>query len=39
MYKDRPEINQRSDSVYSQVLKEQALILKKYFDAHENKEI
>lgn len=39
MYKDRPEIKQRSDSVYSQVLKEQALILKKYFDAHENKEI
>jgi len=33
MYKDRPEINQRSDSVYSQVLKEEALIFLKKSDS------
>lgn len=32
MYKDRPEINQRRDSVYSQGLKEEALIFLKKSD-------
>ena len=39
MYKDRPEINQRNDSAYSQVLKEEALLLKKYYTAKENENI
>ncbi len=39
MYKDRPEVNQRNDTVYSQVLKEEALFIKKYYTAKENKNI
>lgn len=39
MYKDRPEVNQRNDSAYSQVLKEEALLLKKYYTAKENENI
>lgn len=39
MYKDRLEVNQRNDSAYSQVLKEEALFLNQYYASKDNKDI
>ena len=39
LYKDRPEVNHRNDSAYSQFFKEEALFLKKYYATKENKDV
>ena len=39
MYKDHLEVNQRNDSAYSQVLKEEALFLNQYYASKDNKDI